>query len=234
MHRVEEGLAPVDVVLAGLDAEHRLLAHFGAVEHEGIEDFPGRTGVVTLGVVAQVRTAIADVVVGDTGQARVVGDQARACIIAVDERVGVGTGVLIGFVVPTGGADTKAHFLFINNIHLGQQVDTVGDVGPGLTEVVITIVVVRRAEHALVGAFGAYAVVVLDGVVQAHRPIRATGIELERVAGDRHDCNDNSYGQRTATQDEGLTVFHMAGSISYYCWGYLERRNPALGLTDRN
>ncbi|MNF77342.1 hypothetical protein D3C84_594840 [compost metagenome] len=168
VHRIEQGLAPEHVVLTSLDAEQGLLADFGAVEHEGIENFTRRPVVIALGIVAQVRAAITNVVVGDTGQAWVVENQPRGIAIAVDERVGIRAGILIGLVIPTGGADAKTHVLFVNNVHLGQQVDPVGDVGARLAKVVIAVVVVRRAEHALVGAFGTYAVVVLDGVVQAY------------------------------------------------------------------
>ncbi|MNF85761.1 hypothetical protein D3C84_681700 [compost metagenome] len=190
VHRVENGLAPEHVVLTSLDAEHRLLAHFGAVEHEGIEDFARRTAVVALGIVAQVRAAVADVVTVDPCQARVVGDQARTRIVAVDERVGVGAGVVIGLVVPAGGADAKAHGVLVDHVHFGQQIDTVGDVGPGLAEVVVAVVIVRRSQHAFVGAFGAHAIVVLDGVIHADVPVRIPRLDLDRM-GRRYRCREN-------------------------------------------
>ncbi|MNI38210.1 hypothetical protein D3C73_923420 [compost metagenome] len=195
MHRVENGLAPEHVVLAGLDAEYRFFANFGAVEHEGVEDFAGRAGVVALGIVAQVRAAGADVVIGDARQTRIVGDQARSRTVAVDERVGIGASVFVSLVVPAGGADAKAHVVLIDHVHLGQQVDAVGDVGAGLAEVVIAIVVVRRGQHALVGAFGTHAVVVLHGVIQAHGPVRVTRLDLRRM-GHRHRCRENGRGQQ--------------------------------------
>ncbi|MOA58634.1 hypothetical protein D3C78_1830600 [compost metagenome] len=55
MHRVEQGLAPEHVVLAGLYAKQGFFPHFGAVEHESIENLSGRAAVVALGIVAQVR-----------------------------------------------------------------------------------------------------------------------------------------------------------------------------------
>ncbi|MOA52860.1 hypothetical protein D3C78_1762240 [compost metagenome] len=55
MHRVEQGLAPEHVVLAGLDAEQGLFTHFSAVEHESIENLAGRTAVIALSVTTQVR-----------------------------------------------------------------------------------------------------------------------------------------------------------------------------------
>ncbi|MNF62326.1 hypothetical protein D3C84_440050 [compost metagenome] len=216
MHRVENGLAPEHVVLAGLGAEHRLFTDFSAVEHEGVEDFTRRTGVVTRGIVAQVRAAIADVVIDDPGQAWIVGDQARTCIVAVDERVGIGADVLIGLVVPAGGADAKAHGVFEDHIHLGQQVDAIGDVGPGLAEVVVAVVVVRRCQHALVGAFSANTVVVLDGVIHAYVPVRVARIDLDRM-GRRHGCRENGRSQQgIAWSGEAVTLIVVHCVVSAF------------------
>ncbi|MNG27763.1 hypothetical protein D3C84_1129290 [compost metagenome] len=57
MHRAENSFAPEHVVLADLEAEQGLLAYFGAVEHEGIENLARRSAVIALGISAQMRAA---------------------------------------------------------------------------------------------------------------------------------------------------------------------------------
>ncbi|MCY1507555.1 hypothetical protein D9M68_418360 [compost metagenome] len=197
MHRVEDGLAPVHVVLAGLDAEHRLFADLGAVEHEGVEDFAGRAAVVALGIVGQVRAAQHCIVgaglAGNAGEG----------LVAVDEGVRVGTGIVVGLVVPAGGTDPEALVALVDHVQLGQQVDAVGDVGAGTTEVVVAVVVVRRGQHALVCALGANAVVVLHGVVEANRPVRIPGIDLEGLHHGRHaQSGGNGRGEQAPAQVE--------------------------------
>ncbi|MNH20572.1 hypothetical protein D3C79_803480 [compost metagenome] len=115
------------------------------------------------------------------GQAVEAGVDARLATVAVDERVGVGAGVVIGLVVPTGGADTKAHVALVDHVQFCEQVHAIGDRGPGLAEVVVAVVVVGGRQQALVGAFGAHAIVVLDRVIQAHGPVFTAGIDLKRL-----------------------------------------------------
>ncbi|MNZ74870.1 hypothetical protein D3C78_933320 [compost metagenome] len=216
VHRVEQGLAPEQVVLADLGAEHRLLTHFGLVEHEGVEDFAGGAAVVALRIVAQVRAAQRNAGARQAEQARV---DARLVAVAVDERIGIGTGVVVGLVVPAGGADAKAHRLLVDHVQFGQQVDAIGDVGPGLAEVVVAVVVVRRGQHALVGALGAHTVVVLDGVVEAHGPVLTAGIDLEGLGGG-HGCQHDGRGQQTEAQwayTVILVVMHCVISACFYC-----------------
>ncbi|MNJ35942.1 hypothetical protein D3C77_307100 [compost metagenome] len=194
VHRVEQGLTPEQVVLAQLAAQLRVLTDVGAHEHECIEHFAGRAAVVALGVVAQVRAAQWRAGTWQAIEARV---DAGGVTVAVDERVGIGAGVVIGLVVPTGGTDTKAHVALVDHVQLGEQVYPVGDVGTGLAKVVVAIVVVRRGEHALVGAFSANAVVVLDGVVQAHGPVFTAGIDFKRLGTWQCEQADGA-GQQTA------------------------------------
>ncbi|MCY1399845.1 hypothetical protein D9M71_149130 [compost metagenome] len=212
VHRIEDGLAPEHVVLAGLDVELRFLADLGAPEHEGIEDLAGRTVVVALGVVAQVRAAE-----GRIAGARLA-DDAGEGVVAVDEGVGVGPGVLVGLVVPAGGADAEALLALVDHVQLGEQVDAVGDVGSRLAEVVVAVVVVRGVQHALVGTFGTHAVVVLDGVVEAHRPVGVAGVDFERLCtGRAQRGGQDGRGEQGAAQGRVLAVDHRAGSISCCC-----------------
>ncbi len=141
VHRVEQGFTPEQVVLAQLGADLRGLADFTAEEHEGIQHFTGRAAVVTLGVVAQVRAAQRHT---GAGQAIEAGVDAGLVTVAVDERVAIGAGVVIGLVVPAGGADAQPGVALVDHVQFGQQVDPVGDVGAGLAEVVVTVVAVGR------------------------------------------------------------------------------------------
>ncbi|MDT4852462.1 hypothetical protein FQZ97_866960 [compost metagenome] len=171
-------------MLTGLGAEQRLITHFGAVEHEGVENLAGRATVVALGIAAQVRIAIAQsIAVGEPPDLEMLADHAAGRTIAIDERIGVGAGVVVGLVVPTGRTDAKAHAVLVHHIELGEQVDAVGDVGAGLAEVVVAVVAVGGAEHALIGALGAHAIVVLDGVIEADSPVFATAIQFEGMGG---------------------------------------------------
>ncbi|MND41826.1 hypothetical protein D3C80_325820 [compost metagenome] len=214
MHRTEYRLAPEHVVLASLDTQQGLFANLGVVEHEGIEDFTGRPAVVTLGIVAQVRAA-------ENGRCRRTsakpGDR-RKFIVAIHERVGVRTGIFISLVVPTGGADTKAHLALVDHIQFGQQVDTVGDVGAGLAEVVITVVAIGCAQNALVGTFRTHAIVVLDGVVETDRPVLATGIQLESV-GSRQARGQDSRGEQLASRRQEVATLHRVIHLYCFCCG---------------
>ncbi|MCY1401931.1 hypothetical protein D9M71_170580 [compost metagenome] len=231
VHRVENGLAPEHVVLAGLDVDLRFVADLGAPEREGIEDLAGRTAVVALGVIAQVRTAEARI--GGAGLA----DDSREVTIAVDERVGAGAGVLVGPVVPGGGADTHALVAAVDHVQFGQQVDTVGDVGARLAEVVVAIVVVRRPQHALVGALGTHAVVVLDGVVEAHRPVGVARIDFEGLHARRAERRQDRRCQQATVQVVRVLVLlsHALAPLLVvvgYCKGHGSWRT-ALPVSDR-
>ncbi|MNO60583.1 hypothetical protein D3C76_512020 [compost metagenome] len=231
VHRVEDGFAPEHVVLAGLDVDLRFVADLGAPEREGIEDLAGRTAVVALGVIAQVRTAEARI--GGAGLA----DDSREVTIAVDERVGAGAGVLVGPVVPGGGADTHALVAAVDHVQFGQQVDTVGDVGARLAEVVVAIVVVRRPQHALVGALGTHAVVVLDGVVEAHRPVGVARIDFEGLHARRAERRQDRRCQQATVQVVRVLVLlsHALAPLLVvvgYCKGHGSWRT-ALPVSDR-
>ncbi|MNF56120.1 hypothetical protein D3C84_376000 [compost metagenome] len=210
VHGIEYRLAPEHVVLAGLDTELGVVAHLGVVEHEGIEDFAGRPAVVALGIVAQVRAA-------ENGRCRRTsakpGDR-RKFIVAVHERVGVRTGIFISLVVPTRGADTKAHLALVDHIQFGQQVDTVGDVGAGLAEVVITVVAVGRPQNALVGTLRTHAIVVLDSVVETNGPVFAARIQLDSVGG-RQGRGQDSGSEQLAPRAEIATLHRV---IHLYCF----------------
>ncbi|MOA13310.1 hypothetical protein D3C78_1333570 [compost metagenome] len=159
------------------------------------------------------------IVGGERPDLEMLADHAAGGAIAVDERIGVGAGVVVGLVVPGSGADAEAHRVLVDHVQLGQQVDAVGDVGPGLAEVVVAVVVVRRGQHALVGTFGTHAVVVLHGVVETNSPVFAAGIHLEGL-GCRQRGQHDGGGQQAATQRVGaviLVVMHYVDSACFYC-----------------
>ncbi|MNQ39972.1 hypothetical protein D3C85_536110 [compost metagenome] len=211
VHRIEQGLAPEYVVLAGLDAEQRLLAHFGAVEHEGVENLAGRPAVVALGIVAQVAAAEHVAIVGgERPDLEMLADHAAGGAIAVDERIGVGAGVVVGLVVPGSGADAEAHRVLVDHVQLGQQVDAIGDVGPGLAEVVVAVVAVRGTQHALVGALGPHAVVVLHGVVETGGPVFVAEIQFDGLHGGHRGEHDRGGEQAEAQRLRGrVVVVHL-------------------------
>ncbi|MNZ55986.1 hypothetical protein D3C78_739220 [compost metagenome] len=226
VHRVEQGFAPEQVVLTQLAAQLRAFADFGAHEHERIEHFTRRAAVIALGIVAQVRAAQRRAGARQTVEAR---NDAGTVAVAVDERVGIGAGVVVSLVIPAGGADAKAHAALVDHIQLGQQVDAVGDVGTGFAKVVIAVVVVRRCQHALVGAFGAYAVVVLDGVVQAHGPVFVTGIDFERLGARQCEQTDGAGEQMTLRchSAKSAVFWHCDDSTNcYFCY----RRPTCAGV----
>ncbi|MNE59378.1 hypothetical protein D3C80_1544650 [compost metagenome] len=130
----------------------------------------------------------------------------RKIVVAVGKRVGVGAGVVIGLVVPARRADTKTGLVLIDHIQLGQQVDTVGDIGPGLAEIVVTVVTVRRTEHTFIGTLGAHAVVVLDGVVETHGPVFTASVQFQGIGRRKAGGEDGRYQQPTARRQEVVTL----------------------------
>ncbi|MNQ74521.1 hypothetical protein D3C85_892800 [compost metagenome] len=208
----EHGLAPEHVVLAKLEAQQRLFADFGVVEQEGIENLAGRAAVVALGVVAQMRAAKN----GRGWRVTAPSRNRRKLVVAVDERIGIGAGIVIGLVVPARGADAEAHAVLVDHVELGQQVDPVGDIGAGLAEVVVAVVAVGGAEHALVGALGAHAIVVLDGVIESDSPVFATGIQFEGMGGRQaryQDCR----GQQAAPHGQDVVTLHWMMHLCFCC-----------------
>ncbi|MCY1410254.1 hypothetical protein D9M71_256200 [compost metagenome] len=158
-----------------------------------------------------------------TRQAIEAGADARLITVAIDERVAVGTGVVVGLVVPAGSADAKTGVALIHHIQLGQQVDPVGDVGAGLAEVVVTVVAVGRAQHALVGAFRAHAIIVFDGIVQAHGPVFIAGLDFNGLGGGQREQGDGA-GEQAALWLHGrvnAVFWHYDGST--YCYCFLRR-----------
>ncbi|MNM74542.1 hypothetical protein D3C81_863060 [compost metagenome] len=220
MHRVEQGLAPEQVVLAQLGTDLRFVTDFAAHEHESIEHFAGRAAVVALGIVAQVRAAQRH---AGARQAIEAGIDAGLVTVAVDERVAVGTGVVVGLVVPTGGADTKAGVALVDHVQLGQQVDAVGDVGTGLAEVVVTVVAVGGAEQALVGAFGTHAIVVLDGIVEANGPVFVAGVDFERLGARQREQADGTSEQAALWFHSTVSAMFWHYDCSTYCYCFLRR-----------
>src|SRR5690606_31630454 len=113
-----------------------------------------------------------------------------------------------GIVVPAGGTDAETLVTLVDHIQLGQQIDTVGNVGTSLAKVVVTVVVVRCAQHGLVGTFGAHTVVVLDGVIEANGPVLTASINLERLSRRRAGQHDGR-GQQAAPQVARIVTYRV-------------------------
>ncbi|MNL22223.1 hypothetical protein D3C87_1435560 [compost metagenome] len=171
----------------------------------------------------QVATAIADIVLGDRGQARIVLDQARRLAITVTEGIGTGADVVIRLVIPARSTDAKALAALVNHIQLGQQVNTIGNIGAGSSEVIVTVVAVRCPQRALVRIFGAHTVVVLDGVIKTHLPVRVAGIQFEGM-GCRHGRCQDGQGQQTVTRGGvAITFIVMHDIIAAFLYFFFAR-----------
>ncbi|MNQ97589.1 hypothetical protein D3C85_1132450 [compost metagenome] len=145
-------------------------------------------------------------------------DDAGARAVAVDEGVVIGADVVVGVVIPAGGADAKTLVTLIDHVQLGQQVEAGGNGVAGILEVVVTIVVVRGGEHAVVGTLGTHAVVELAGVVEADRPILAVRVDLDGLGGwhkGGHDGGGQQAEAKGAAAMTRLLVIHY--SLSECC-----------------
>ncbi|MCY1299161.1 hypothetical protein D9M70_486790 [compost metagenome] len=176
-------------MLAQLCTEYRLLAHLGAVEDKGIEDFTGRTVVIAIGITAQpvlLCNLAAQRIPGLNRAARCGAGCNQVTRIARLPGKGVGTGahIVIGMVVPTGGADTKAHFPLVRHVQFGEQVDPLGHRATD-TEILIAVIEVGGAGDLRVLTFHPLTITGLEGVIETHGP-PFTAIAKFESLGSRH------------------------------------------------
>ncbi|MNM86823.1 hypothetical protein D3C81_989870 [compost metagenome] len=212
---VEQGLAPVHRVPAKLAAQHRLVADLGVVEHEGVEKLARRPIVVTVAVTAQ-----AMVVGRATGQHGTCGQatgrarqhQVAGIALLAGKRVGIRPHVVIGMVVPAGGADPHAHAALVNDIQFGEQVQTLRDRAAD-AEVLVAVVEVGGAGNLGVFAFDPLAVAQLGGVVEAHVPVGVGEVQLECLGSRRTGDQQQRCQQVTAGKAEE-NVFIVVHAMS--------------------
>jgi hypothetical protein len=88
----------------------------------------------------------------------------------------------------------KAHLPLVNEVELGQHVETVRD-ERALVEIAVAVVEIRAADDLAVLRLGPGAEVVAQGVVPAHLDVRIADVDVERLDGARHgeQCR---YGER--------------------------------------
>ncbi|MNO84104.1 hypothetical protein D3C76_754350 [compost metagenome] len=223
-------------MLAQLGAEHRFLTDIGAVEHKGIENFAGRTVVITVGVIAQpvlVGAMTVERITRRDATCRIGRDQVARIACLSWKGVGIGTDIVVGMVVPTGGTDPKAHFSLEDHIELGQQIDPLGHCTAD-TEILVAVVVVGGIGDLRVLPFHALAVAGLEGVIKANGPVFAAGVELEGMGsrqGGKRNCRGQNIAQQGAVTCSGL---HYVVSVScFFCLGSNNGPHPVQAGGER-
>ena len=155
----EQALTAVHRVLPRLHAD-RDVARVDVGEHEGVQDFAGRTLRVTLGVRAQ-----------HAGDRQAVHQHVRGGIVLVVE-------VRIGVVIPARSTHPGAVAALPHHVELRQHVEPVGH-ERAVAEIAIAVVEVGAGEQVGVLRLRAYAQVVANGVVPADREILIAGVDVE-------------------------------------------------------